>query len=123
MFKKTQASRAEVSVPNQMNEGTRIEGNIHCEGNIRIDGTVVGEVHAGGKVVIGPRGLVEGHIFCTQADIMGKIVGNVTVKDQTLVKASGIIEGDLSTCLLGMEEGATLNGRCRVSGPEAMPHE
>jgi cytoskeletal protein CcmA (bactofilin family) len=122
MLKKMQASRAEVSVPNQMNEGTRIEGNIHCEGNIRIDGTVVGEVHAGGKVVVGPKGMVEGHVFCNQADVMGKIVGNVTVKEQTLIKATGIVEGDLTTTSLGMEEGATLNGRCQMSGPEAPRH-
>ncbi len=117
-----QASRAEVSVPNQMNEGTRIEGNIHCEGNIRIDGTVVGQVHAGGKVVIGSKGLVEGNVFCTQADIMGKIVGNLEVKEQTLIKATAVIEGDVSTTTLGMEEGATLNGRCRMTGSQATGH-
>jgi len=38
--------------------GTVIKGDIECSGDIRIDGTLKGNVHASNKVFIGNEGLV-----------------------------------------------------------------
>lgn len=114
MLKKTVSQKPETGSPNQINAGTRMEGVIHCEGNIRIDGHLKGQVHAQGKVVIGPGGKVEGEITCANADIMGELIGNISVREQTIVKSTGVLQGDLTTGTLGIEEGAKLNGNCRM---------
>ena len=58
--------------------GTVIKGDIECSGDIRIDGTLKGNVHATNKVFIGSEGMVEGDIHCVHADILGKVHGCTT---------------------------------------------
>ena len=61
---------------NLIGVGTSINGEIKSNGDVRIDGTLVGSVNTKGKVVIGSTGSVEGEIFCQNADISGAIIGN-----------------------------------------------
>ena len=41
---------------NIISEGTNIKGNILAAGDIRIDGTLIGNIEAKGRLVIGPKG-------------------------------------------------------------------
>lgn len=102
---------------NQINAGTSIEGNIVSNGNIRIDGLLKGTLQCKGKVVIGATCVVEGDLYCTNADIMGKVIGNVTVTDHLLLKASAVIDGNLQVKQLSVEPGAQFNGQCEMGTP------
>lgn len=53
---------------NIIGNGTLIKGEVESNGDIRIDGKVVGSVKSTGKVVIGQNGIVEGEINCKTAD-------------------------------------------------------
>ncbi|HEY8388333.1 MAG TPA: polymer-forming cytoskeletal protein, partial [Parasegetibacter sp.] len=55
--------------------GTTVTGDISCNGDIRIDGELKGNIVSKAKIVIGPAGKVEGDIEGTQADIMGTVKG------------------------------------------------
>ena len=61
--------------------GTTVKGDISSTGDIRIDGTLQGNVQSTAKVVIGANGVVDGDISGQQADIMGKINGTIKVKE------------------------------------------
>jgi len=61
--------------------GTTMKGDITSNGDLRIDGTLVGNIHCSAKVVIGANGVVQGDINGQQADIMGKVTGTIKVKD------------------------------------------
>ncbi len=100
--------------PNQINAGTVIHGDILCNGNIRIDGSLRGKIECSGKVVIGTSGLVEGDIVCSNMDILGQVKGNVMVADKTSLKASCKLTGDLQTGSLSIEPGAEFNGKCTM---------
>lgn len=100
--------------PNQINAGTVIQGDIMCNGNIRIDGTLKGKIECSGKVVIGSSGLVEGEILCSNIDILGQVKGNVLVAEKTALKASCRLTGDLQTGSLSVEPGAEFNGKCTM---------
>ncbi len=43
---------------NSLVNGTHIEGNVHSEKDIRIDGRIKGNLHCDAKVVIGPTGVI-----------------------------------------------------------------
>ena len=61
--------------------GTTVKGDISSNSDLRIDGTIVGNIHSSAKVIIGANGAVEGDINGNQADIIGKVSGNIKVKD------------------------------------------
>jgi cytoskeletal protein CcmA (bactofilin family) len=94
--------------------GTLIKGSIHAEEDFRIDGRVEGLIECAGKVVIGPQGEIEGDIHCANVDIIGRVTGNLIIKEVLSVKSSGVFTGELVTNSLEIEAGATINGTCKV---------
>ena len=59
---KTTSSNGTSSALNSIVHGTKIDGKIHCEHDVRIDGTLKGSLTCDSKVIIGPTGLVDGDI-------------------------------------------------------------
>lgn len=99
---------------NQINAGTSIEGKINSNGNFRMDGNLKGTIDCKGKVVIGASSVIEGDIYCTNADVMGKIIGNVYVSEHLVLKSTAFIEGNIQTKQLSVEPGAEFNGSCEM---------
>ena len=60
-------------------KGTIIEGKITTSENMRIDGTVRGEVHCEKRLVMDASGLIEGNVHAGESTIKGKVVGTVSV--------------------------------------------
>ena len=94
--------------------GTLIKGSIHAEEDLRIDGRVEGLIECAGKVVVGPQGETEGDIHCANLDIIGRVTGNLTVKEVLSLKSSGTFTGELITNSLEIETGASFNGTCKM---------
>jgi len=61
--------------------GTSFKGDISSTSDLRIDGKVVGNIQSTARVVIGANGEVEGDITGNQADIVGKVSGNIRAKE------------------------------------------
>jgi cytoskeletal protein CcmA (bactofilin family) len=106
---------------NMLGTGTVITGDIKTEGDIRIDGKVIGTVTTNAKLAIGETGIIEGNIQCRQASIEGKIKGNLVVSELAFLRKSAVIDGDLNVQKLVMEEGAKLNGRCSMGVANTIP--
>ena len=99
---------------NLIGTGTKIKGNIQSEGDIRIDGTLIGTITSKGKVVVGSTGTVEGEIICANADISGTVKIKITVSDVLLLKPTAKLTGDIITSKLAIESGATFSGTCSM---------
>ncbi|HUR10912.1 MAG TPA: polymer-forming cytoskeletal protein [Flavitalea sp.] len=95
--------------------GTTLKGDITSNGDIRIDGTLKGNIYCTAKVVIGANGVVEGDISGQQADIMGKITGTIKVKEILQLKGGSSINGNLHAGKLQIEPSATFNGQCHMN--------
>jgi cytoskeletal protein CcmA (bactofilin family) len=95
--------------------GTVVKGDITSEGDFRIVGKLVGSIRSKGKVVIGQSGIVEGDIFCQNADFSGTVKGNVEVEKLLLLKATVNLNGNISTGKLSIESGALFSGKCTMS--------
>ncbi|MBC6492172.1 polymer-forming cytoskeletal protein [Flavihumibacter stibioxidans] len=114
---------SEVSSSNStslIGNGTTLKGDISSNGDLRIDGKLIGNVHSTAKVVIGANGIVEGDIHGVQADIMGKVTGTIRVKELLQLKASGVVNGNIHAGKLQIEPAATFNGGCHM-GADATP--
>ncbi|PWT77400.1 MAG: cell shape determination protein CcmA [Bacteroidetes bacterium] len=94
--------------------GTSLKGDITSNGDLRIDGSLVGNIICSAKVVIGANGTVEGDISGQQADIMGKVTGTIKVKDLLQLKSNCIVNGNLQSSKLQIEPTANFNGQCHM---------
>lgn len=100
---------------NIIGHGTLIEGGLTAQGDIRIAGKVIGNVKVNGKTVVTPEGEVEGEIRATQADIAGRVHGEIHTQERLILKESAKVEGSLFTKKLVIEDGARFTGNCDMS--------
>ncbi len=95
--------------------GTTVKGDINSHSDIRIDGTIVGNVNCTAKVIVGANGVVEGDIAGNQADIIGKVAGNIKVKDLLQLRGDSEVNGNLYAVKLQVEPSAVFNGQCHMT--------
>ena len=94
--------------------GTVINGDISSSGDIRIDGTLIGNLTSKAKVLIGQEGIVEGDITGQQADILGKVTGMLRIKELLQLRGKSNVAGELHAGKLEVETTATFNGSCHM---------
>lgn len=94
--------------------GTTINGNIESSGDIRIDGTLIGNINGKAKVLIGSDGVVEGAVKGRQADVLGRVTGQMDIKEVLQLRGKCNIDGDIYAGKLEVEPTATFNGRCHM---------
>ncbi|MFN8211716.1 MAG: polymer-forming cytoskeletal protein [Bacteroidales bacterium] len=103
---------------NLISNGTDITGDIKSNGDIRIDGTLTGNLSTKGKVVIGPTGRIKGEVICKNSEVSGVIEGKISVGQLLNLKASSKILGDIVTSKLAIEPGARFTGNCNMTDSE-----
>lgn len=99
---------------NLIGKGTEITGDINSLGDVRIDGTLKGNLITKGKFVLGPNGMITGNVKSQNADLSGEVKGTVEVDDMLSLKASARITGDIITGKLSIEPGAVFSGNCNM---------
>lgn len=97
----------------------RIEGNINCKGDLRIDGQIKGNIKATGRLVQGHQSIIEGDVDCVNAELEGTVIGRVNCSELLTVKSSAKIEGEVVMKKLSVEPGAIFNVTCKVQGQGA----
>ena len=85
---------------------TKIIGDIFSEADFRIDGIVEGNITTSGKIVVGKSGKITGIINCSNADISGSVSGKIEVNEVLSLMSESLIQGDIITGKLSVEEGA-----------------
>jgi len=101
---------------NSLVKGTHIEGKIKAPSDIRIEGTLVGDLDCQAKVIIGPSGLVNGTVSCRTAMIEGKFEGSLKVTELLEVRDSATVEGDVTYGKIKIDAGAVLIGNISMTG-------
>ncbi len=99
---------------NLISEGTKIKGTITSQNDLRISGRLDGEAICKGKIIVASTARVDGNITTVEADIAGNITGTLKVSDRLTLRKSAIVGGDIYTKILVVEEGAQMNGNCRM---------
>jgi cytoskeletal protein CcmA (bactofilin family) len=94
---------------------TKIEGNVHFQGGLRIDGQVKGNVIAEGEepsmLVISEHARVEGEVRVAHLVVNGEIVGPVHSSELLELQPRARITGDVFYKALEMHGGALVSGK------------
>lgn len=101
---------------NSLVQGAVVEGSVKSESDIRVDGTIKGNLICDAKVIIGPTGYVNGEIRCKNAVIEGKFEGSLHVSELLNVREDANIHGEVSTNKLIVQSGAIFNVSCNMGG-------
>lgn len=91
-----------------------VEGDFKSQGNVQIEGSVVGTVETGGNLTVGREAHIKANVQAANAFVAGHIKGNMVVVERLELTASSRIDGDISTKILVVAEGAQVNGRCQM---------
>ena len=96
-----------------LGENSKISGNVESPGAIFVDGTIIGDVD-GAMVILGEHGYISGNIKAGDIIIGGKIDGHLTGTDKVEIKATGHVNGDITTKTISIAEGGIFNGTSRM---------
>lgn len=122
MFKPAKNTTFNPQEINILNAGTRITGDLASEGDLRVDGSVQGNIEVKTKLVLGQSAHVKGNVSAQNCDISGVILGNVTISELLTIKSTAKITGDIACSKLIIEAGAEFNGKSAMR-PAAMATE
>ncbi len=87
-----------------------VAGDLQAAGVVRIEGRVIGNVHAGEQVLLCDGGVVEGDLVTREAVLGGRVHGCVRATERVEVQASAMVHGDIQTERLLIHEGGRVNG-------------
>lgn len=99
---------------NMITVGTRIEGNITANSDMRIDGELFGNLVCAGKIIIGAEGKIVGDIECQNAVIEGVFQGKLKCTDLLNIRETAQINGEITTDKLMVQSGAIFNVVCNM---------
>ena len=84
-----------------------------------VDGTLDGNIKAGGNVSIGVNAIVKGNVEATNVTISGTLHGDVSATGETSLTETGHLKGNISATSLAISSGAVFIGRSIMeAGPQ-----
>jgi len=99
---------------NMISEGSKLKGNIQSQNDIRISGKIEGEASSKGKLIITSSGVIDGNVKAADADISGNLIGEIHITNRLTLRKTAKINGNIYTKTLIVEEGAEINGDCKM---------
>lgn len=97
-----------------ISNGTVFDGKFECSDNVRLDGTILGDVICDKRFVMGPSGRVEGSLTAEDCVVQGTVKGELKVQNSLHLQGSAKIEGDITAKTIRVDEGAVYNGVCKI---------
>ncbi len=92
-----------------------IKGELSGNEDIYIDGQVEGTIQlAGNSVTVGPNGRVKAGIAAKNLTVGGTLDGNVHASERTELRKTAVVNGDVQTRRIAIEEGAYFKGKLEI---------
>ena len=95
-----------------LGKGADFKGVVSCDGTVRVDGRVEGEIHTTGTLIVGEHAVIEGIIYTGVLMNSGKINGTITAIEKIQILKPGVLVGDIRTPVIAIEEGSRFHGMC-----------
>jgi cytoskeletal protein CcmA (bactofilin family) len=103
------------SASSMIAQGVVLEGNLETSGNLRIEGAVKGNVRCKSKIALGESSLIEGNLIAQNAEIAGKVIGQIEVSELLVLRSTAVVQGEITATKIIMESGAVFNGNCKMN--------
>jgi len=92
-----------------------IKGELSGSEDLYVDGQVEGSIALkGNSLTVGPNGQIRANVEAKGVVIQGKLDGNVQASDRVDLRKSAIVNGDIATQRISIEDGAFLKGKVDI---------
>ena len=112
-FKK--ANKIDSRIDTLVGVETRIEGDLHFNGGLRVDGAIRGSVSeqngTPSTLILSEHGKIEGSVTAAKIVLNGKVIGAVKSSHFIELQTKARITGDLYYKSLEMHTGAVIEGK------------
>lgn len=112
-FKKS--NRIQNSIDTLVGADTRIEGDIHFSGGLRVDGAILGNVSepnaSPSTLILSEHGRIEGAVSASKIVVNGKVIGPIRAGQFIELQAKAHVTGDVYYKSLEMHTGAVIEGK------------
>ncbi len=92
----------------------RVKGTTSSKNAEVVDAVIDGALSCSGDLFVNHNSWVVGNLKSFEAEVNGKIKGNINTRDTLLVGNDAIVMGDISTGELEIKKGAFVNGRINM---------
>ncbi len=96
-------------------------GTLRIEGDLTVQGSVEGEIHATGDVSVEDSATVLATIDARNITIRGEVQGNVVSERRLQLSGKGTLQGDARVGRLVVEDGASFNGSITMGNASSTP--
>lgn len=96
-------------------KGVVFKGTITYNGTVRIDGTLDGEINTDGILLVGEEAVITAKVTAGTIVCKGKITGDIEARDKMKLRAPAVLNGGITTPVLSIEEGVTINGTLEMT--------
>lgn len=94
--------------------GTVIQGKLSFDTPVRIDGKLTGEIFSSKALIIGPTGSIDAQVNVASLYVMGSVSGKVKATERIEVFPGGVLQADISTPALAIND-AVFSGACAMT--------
>jgi cytoskeletal protein CcmA (bactofilin family) len=92
-----------------------IKGEVSGSEDLYVDGQLEGSVKLdGNSLTIGPNGRVHANVVAKNVTVGGQLDGNILASERTEMRKSAVVNGDVQTRRIAIEEGAYFKGRLEI---------
>lgn len=114
-MKSSSHRKALQSIGSVLGAATRLEGTLHVDESVRIDGKLEGNLEqADGNsrwIIIGPCGEIHGDIRAQNISIAGKVIGNIIASESIELIDGCEVRGNITHKSITVEPGASVHGQ------------
>ncbi|GJL51470.1 MAG: hypothetical protein NPIRA01_26970 [Nitrospirales bacterium] len=103
--------------------GVEFKGEIFYEGSVQIDGSMDGQIHTNGTLLIGEQAVISAKVNAGSVISKGKVNGDIVANKQVQLLSTAIMDGSLKTPELSMEIGVVFNGDISMNSNSAVSNE
>ena len=106
----------------RISRGVEVSGNVLFADALQVDGKVTGQlISESGSLTIEQTGEIQADIDVGVCVIRGALKGNVRARSRVEVYKTARVQGDITTPMLLVEEGAQLSGAITMGKDAAQP--
>jgi cytoskeletal protein CcmA (bactofilin family) len=99
--------------------GTRIEGTLELDGEVKLEGHIKGKVSGTGVIIIGERADLQADIFAPSIVVHGMVRGEIHASDRLELHRTAQVKGIIQAARIRIDEGAAFEGECRMTSKDA----
>lgn len=97
--------------------GTKVKGELHSKGTIRVEGEVEGRIECEDTVVVHESGTVRADIIGGQVIISGTVEGNTFAHERLEITNQAKVVGNITAPRISIAEGVIFEGQCTMKAP------